>query len=56
MKKKCGCVGCKKDAVIIENKEYYCGPCYINKFIGVYKRLQFKPVDNRYESTNKGKL
>ena len=53
MKEKCEC---KKDAVIIENKKYYCGPCYVNRFVRVRKGLQFKPMDNRYESTDKGKL
>jgi len=54
MKKKCE--ECEKDAVIIENKKYYCADCYIDKFIGVYKRLRFKPLHDSIESTNKGKL
>jgi hypothetical protein len=29
MKKKIKCHKCTKDAVIIDNKIYYCGPCYI---------------------------
>ena len=52
MKEKCAC---KKDAVIIENKIYYCGPCYVNRFVRVRKGLQSKPLDNRNESTDKGK-
>ena len=52
MKEKCEC---KKDAVIIENKKYYCGPCYVNKFVRVRsKRLQSKSLDNCNESTDKG--
>ena len=42
MKEKCKC---KKDAVIIEDKIYYCGPCYVNKFVRVRKGLQSKPLD-----------
>ena len=42
---------------LIEDKIYYCADCYVNKFVRVRsKRLQPKPMDNRYESTNKGKL
>ena len=53
MKEKCEC---KKDAVIIEDKKYYCGPCYVNKFVRVHKGLRSKPLDNRNETSNKGKL
>jgi len=52
MKEKCEC---KKDAVIIENKKYYCGPCYVNKFIRVHERLRLKSLHDSIESTNKGK-
>tara|TARA_E500000305_G_scaffold101624_1_gene95327 strand:- start:548 stop:778 length:231 start_codon:yes stop_codon:yes gene_type:complete len=52
MKKKCE--ECEKDAVIIENKKYYCADCYIDKFIGMYKRLRFKSVDDRSKSIDKG--
>ncbi len=44
---KCQHKECKKDAVIIENKKYYCGPCYVNKFVRVRKGLRSKPLDNR---------
>jgi|TARA_X000001388_G_scaffold75542_1_gene70590 hypothetical protein len=60
MKKKCEHIDqiflreCKKDAVIIENKKYYCADCYIDKFIGMYKRLRFKSVDDRSKSIDKG--
>ena len=53
MKEKCEC---KKDAVIIENKKYYCGPCYVNRFVRVRKGLRSKPLDNRNETSDKGKL
>ena len=42
---------CKKDAVIIENKKYYCADCYINKFVGVRKRLRPKPMDNIFKTS-----
>ena len=45
---------CKKDAVIVEDKKYYCADCYIDKFIGMYKRLRFKSVDDRSKSIDKG--
>jgi len=41
---------CKKDAVIVENKKYYCADCYINKFVRVRKGLRLKPLDNRNET------
>ena len=47
---------CKKDAVVVENKKYYCADCYINKFVRVRKRLRPKPLDNRNETNDKGKL
>ena len=50
------CKLCNKNAVIIENKIYYCGPCYVNRFVRVRKGLQSKPLDNRNKSTDKGKL
>ena len=46
--KKCKC---KKDAVIIENKKYYCANCYINKFIGVRKKLRLES-NNIYSKTS----
>ena len=45
---------CKKDAVVIENKIYYCAPCYIDKFIRVFKRLRPEPLDNSFKIHNKG--
>jgi len=48
------CKLCKKNAVIIKNKNYYCADCYINKFISMYKRLSVKPLDNSNKSINKG--
>ena len=54
IKKKCEYKECEKNAVIIEDKKYYCAECYIDKFIGVYKRLRFKPVHDSVEPTNKG--
>lgn len=47
---------CKKDAVIVEDKKYYCADCYINKFIGVYKRLRHKPMDNSSKTYIERKL
>ena len=52
---KCQHEECKKDAVIIEDKKYYCADCYIDKFIGMYERLRFKPVHDSIKPTNKGK-
>jgi CDGSH-type Zn-finger protein len=47
MKKKINCIKCNKDAVIIENKIYFCGSCAVEQFIdGVHKRLRFKPNNN----------
>jgi Zn finger protein HypA/HybF involved in hydrogenase expression len=31
-KQKNKCEQCDKDAVIIEDKKYYCGECYCNKY------------------------
>jgi len=44
---------CKKDAVIVENKIYYCGPCYVNEFVGMHKRLRPKPLDNSFKIHSK---
>jgi hypothetical protein len=47
MKKKINCIKCNKDAVIIENKIYFCGSCAVEQFIdGVHKRLRSKPNNN----------
>ena len=32
-RKKIKCSKCDKDAVIIEDKIYYCGPCAVKQFI-----------------------
>ena len=53
MKKKCE--ECEKDAVIIENKKYYCPDCYIDRFVRVHERLRFKSLHDSIESTNQGK-
>ena len=52
-RKKIKC-GCKKDAVIIENKIYYCAPCYINKLIRVHKRYRYKPNNYSFKDITKG--
>ena len=44
---------CKKNAIIIENKVYYCATCYINKFIRVHQRHRYKPNNNSGENTVK---
>ena len=55
-KQKIKCSNCEKDAVIIENKIYYCGPCAVKQFIdGVHKRLRYKPSNNSSENTVKRK-
>jgi hypothetical protein len=48
------CKLCNKNAVIIENKIYYCATCYVNKFVKLHKRLSIKPLDNSIKSINKG--
>lgn len=46
-KQKIKCSKCKKNAVIIENKIYYCGRCAVDHFIArVHKRLRSKPIFN----------
>ncbi len=47
---------CKKDAVIVEYKKYYCADCYINKFVRVRKRLRPKPMDNSSKTNIERKL
>jgi ribosomal protein L37AE/L43A len=45
--KKIKCEKCDKNAVIIENKIYYCGPCAVKQFVdGVHKRLRSQPSNN----------
>tara|TARA_R100000908_G_C3722523_1_gene124747 strand:- start:286 stop:462 length:177 start_codon:yes stop_codon:yes gene_type:complete len=54
--KKIKCSKCDKDAVIIENKIYYCGSCAVKQFIdGVHKRSRFKPSNNSSQNTVKRK-
>ncbi len=54
--KKIKCSKCDKDAVIIENKIYYCGSCAVKQFIdGVHKRLGSKPNINNSQNTVKRK-
>ena len=44
--KKIKCSECEKNAVIIENKIYYCGDCSVKQFIArVHKRLRSKPCN-----------
>ena len=40
------CSECNENAVIIENKIYYCGPCYVNQFIRVHERLRLQPSNH----------
>jgi hypothetical protein len=47
---------CKKDAVIVEDKKYYCADCYINKFVRVRKGLRPKPLDNSFKTYIERKL
>ena len=48
--KKIKCEKCEKNAVIIEDKIYYCGDCAVKQFIDrVHKRLRPKPVNNNSE-------
>ena len=56
MTKQIKCSKCKKDAVVYENKIYYCGPCYVNEFVGMHKRLRPKPLDNSFKSNCKTKM
>ena len=44
--KKIKCTKCINNAVIIEDKIYYCGPCAVNKFIRLHKRLRPKSNNN----------
>lgn len=54
MSDKIKCSKCEKNAVIIENKIYYCGPCAVTQFvIGLPKRLRSKPNDNFSKGSNK---
>jgi len=47
MLKKIKCSKCIKDAVIIENKIYFCADCAVEQFIDrVHKRLRSKPSNN----------
>ena len=55
-KQKTKCSKCKKDAVIIENEIYYCGPCAVEQFINrVHKRLRSKPYNNYSKDFGKNK-
>tara|TARA_Y100001938_G_scaffold138150_1_gene203236 strand:+ start:594 stop:770 length:177 start_codon:yes stop_codon:yes gene_type:complete len=49
------CTLCEKNAVIIENKIYYCGNCAVKQFIDrVHKRLRYKPGDNNSKNNASG--
>tara|TARA_Y100001973_G_scaffold97290_1_gene153148 strand:+ start:1614 stop:1790 length:177 start_codon:yes stop_codon:yes gene_type:complete len=49
------CTLCEKNAVIIENKIYYCGDCAVKQFIDrVHKRLRYKPGDNNSKNNASG--
>ena len=52
--KKIKCTKCDRDAVIIEEKIYYCGPCAVNKFVRVHERFRYKPNNNSGKNTVKG--
>ena len=55
-RKKIKCSKCDKDAVIIEDKIYYCGPCAVKQFITrVHKRLRSKPNINNSQNNVKRK-
>ena len=56
MENKIKCSKCKsKDAVIIENKIYYCGICAVAQFVNrLHKRLGSKPNNNFSKNINKG--
>lgn len=53
MTKQIKCNKCKKDAVVYENKIYYCGPCAVTKFIRMHKRLRPKPSNDSSQNTVK---
>ncbi len=56
IRKKIKCSKCKKDAVIIEDKIYYCGPCAVEQFISrVHKRFRSKPNINNSQNNVKRK-
>ena len=49
------CTLCEKNAVIIENKIYYCGDCAVKQFIDrVHKRLRSKPRNNSIKNNVSG--
>jgi hypothetical protein len=51
-KPKIKCSKCEKDAVIIEDKIYYCGICAVDQFIDrVHKRLRSKPSNNNSKNS-----
>jgi hypothetical protein len=51
--KKTKCSKCKKDAVIIEDKIYYCGDCAVKQFISrVHKRVGHQPLHNNSQPNN----
>tara|TARA_R100001509_G_C4847673_1_gene208883 strand:+ start:258 stop:434 length:177 start_codon:yes stop_codon:yes gene_type:complete len=53
--KKIKCEKCEKNAVIIEDKIYYCGDCAVKQFIDrVHKRLRSKPRDNSIKNNVSG--
>ncbi len=51
--KKIKCSKCDKDAVVYENKIYYCGPCAVTKFVRMHKRLRPKPSNDSSQNTVK---
>ena len=52
-KVKIKCSECEKNAVIIENKIYYCGSCAVKQFITrVHKRLRSKPNINNSKNVS----
>jgi len=55
MENKIKCSKCKsKDAVIIENKIYYCGICAVAQFVNrLHKRLGSKPNNNFNKNNDK---
>jgi len=55
-RKKIKCSKCEKDAVIIENEIYYCGPCAVKQFVTkLHKRLRSKPHNNYSKDISKNK-
>tara|TARA_R100000081_G_scaffold278_2_gene180 strand:- start:1191 stop:1364 length:174 start_codon:yes stop_codon:yes gene_type:complete len=47
------CSECEKNAVIIENKIYYCGDCAVEQFVnGVHERLRSKSLHDHSKSNN----